>query len=77
MIGILNRERAIREAEDARTRARGYTGKLRWMVIHELKGAVTVHAPERTSAVYTAARYWGMDPRKPEFHQNVRVKKVR
>lgn len=76
-IGILNRERVAREAEANKTRAKGYKGKNRWLVIHERWGAAMVFAPEKTSALYTAARYWGADPKRAEFHQSARVQKVR
>lgn len=66
-----------REQEAARKglRAPGYTGKKRFQVLHGGSRIVTVFAGDMIAAMYTAAEYWGMDPRKAEFHQSCRVRK--
>ena len=55
-------------------RAPGYTGKNRFMVHCDGRSA-TVFAGDVIGALYTAARHWGMDPRKSEIHQSCRVKR--
>ena len=62
-------------AADRGLRADGYSGKNRYQVLHGGSRAVTVFARDAASAIWTAAGYWGMDPRKVEFHQNCRVRK--
>ena len=55
-------------------RAEGYTGKNRFMVSRGTD-AVQVYAKDTADAIWAAAKHWGVDPRKAEFHQNCRVRK--
>lgn len=64
-----------RMAASTGIRAEGYGGKTRFQVFHGRDKIVTVFAGDMIAALYTAARHWGMDPRKAEFHQSCRVRR--
>lgn len=63
---------AIRKDGNRELRAENYTGKRRFTVCCNNR-AVTVAAGTMVDAIWTAGKYWGMDPRKAEFHQDCRV----
>jgi len=51
----------------------GYSGKKRWMVSHELLGAVMVCARDELNAKTTAAAAWGVKPEAEVPRMHVRV----
>lgn len=53
-------------------RAVGYTGKVRYIVTYGDRCA-TIWAADPWQALVTAARSWGLDARKPDFHQEARA----
>ena len=71
----------IREARDRRIdeekgiRAEGYTGKTRYTVTYDGR-CMTVWAAEPWQAMLTAAKSWGLDARKPAFHQEAMAWKI-
>lgn len=61
----------------AEHREAGYAGKNQWTVLHDGHGVLTVTAKSAASAIWTAAKHWGEDPRKAAFHQNCKVMRVK
>lgn len=61
---------AVRTGE---LRSENYKGKQRFMVCLENEKVIHVTAPTVAAAIWTAAKHWGLDPRKADFHQGCRV----
>lgn len=60
-------------------RADGYAGKKRYNVLYhgDLECKVAkVFAGDTIAAIWTAMRYWGIDPRNAEEHQRCRTWKL-
>lgn len=53
----------------------GYTGKNHYAVTYNGK-RVKVHAANKTAAIYEAAKHWGIDWTRPEYHQVARADKL-
>lgn len=64
-----------RAVNNRQLRAEGYSGKNKFHVFFGGSRMATVFAGDAVSALWTAAKHWGMDPRKSEVHQNCRVRK--
>lgn len=53
----------------------GYTGK-HYFVVNYAGRQLTVHAADETAALFWAAKHWGCDWTRPEYHQNARADKL-
>lgn len=71
---------AIRESRKRITareiRADGYKGKKKWMIIHQVHGVLQIFAPNVAAAIYAAGNFWGVSPKKAEFHQGCSVREM-
>lgn len=57
-------------------RADGYKGKKKWMIIHQAHGVLQIFAPNVAAAIYAAGNFWGVNPKKAEFHQGCSVREM-
>lgn len=66
-------ERPARRAEIAEQP--GYTGK-HYFVVNYAGRQLTVHAEDKTAALFWAAKRWGYSFKRPEYHQTASVEKL-
>lgn len=64
----------VREQRNGKEiRAEGYSGKRKFLVQLGQRIPLTVYAANIADAIWTAAKVWGVDPRKADVHQGCRV----
>lgn len=64
------------QEQEKKIRAGNYSGKRRFLVLHEEHEPVEVFAGSMQDAIWAAAKHWKTDPRKAAFHQGCNVRKV-